>query len=185
MKKLLLVFTVLGIIASCGKDNKVSSLGNNFGITNPFVTGSTQAQGLVAMINNPSSFGQGQIISGSNTSNCNSKWGGFLQICTYGGGSSFQNSFGATWAQVVLSNPNIVYQYSNGRTVRNIDVNITTKQNELAAILNSATNVQASGPVYYITTNIGNYVIDTRYPIQINPSGVQTTSGTYYFLQAI
>ena len=185
MKKLLLALMVMATIASCGKNNKVDSgaVAGTIGITNPLVTGSSQAQALVSMISNPALFGQGQIINSSTNETCGVKWG--FNYCYNTGSSSGSTSTGQTWNSVVAANPNLVYQYSNNLTVRHVDVNVTTKQNELASLLNSATAVQVNGPIYYITVGAAYYVIDTRYPIQVQPSAVSSTSGAYYFIRAM
>lgn len=179
MKKLLLALMVMATLASCGKNNKVDSngaIGFNGTVTNPLVTNNSQAQALVSMISNPSSFGQGAISTGNQ--NCSSKWGGFLTYCysSSGGGSSI------TWNQLVANNPSIVYRYSNGTTVRHSDVNLVNKQNELASILNSATAVQISGSIAYVTVGSTYYVIDVRYPIQANPSAASQYNGQGYYL---
>lgn len=183
MKKLLLSLMVLASLVSCGKDNKVSSGSSTstITVTNPVVTNSSVAQTLIAQINNPSTgFGNGVIQSGS-TQQCETKWGGFLQYCY----SSSSNSTTTTWNAVVASKPNLVYIYSNYEQVTHSAVVVATKQNELLSLLNSATNItvqgMTGGNVYYIYVSGGVYVVDTRYPIQANPSGVQTSS-SYKFL---
>jgi len=183
MKKLLLALMVLATLASCGKDNKVSSTtANGLTVTNPIVTGSTTAQSLINMINSPTSFGQGQVVSSGSQQNCGTKWG-FIYYCTTS--SSGGTSTGKTWAQAIAENPGVTFQYSSGRTVRNIDINITTKQQELINLLNAATNIQSNGPIYYVTTASGQYVIDTRYVIQVNPSATISSGVNEYFMQAL
>jgi hypothetical protein len=188
MKTLLLSLVILATLASCGKNNKVSSAdvaAPGVGITNPLITGNSQAQALVSMINNPAAFGQGAISSGSTSGQtCGVKWGIFTYC--YSSGSSSGTSTGQTWAQVVAANPSITYQYSNGLTVRNSDVAIATKQAELTSILNQATRVDVVGPIFYVTTANAQYAIDSRYPIQLLPNGVISNNGTnYYFVRAI
>ncbi|AUN99654.1 hypothetical protein DOM21_02540 [Bacteriovorax stolpii] len=191
MKKLLLSMIVLASLVSCGKDNKVSSTNSTLNYSNPYLSGNTQAQTyaqtLIAQINSYSSnFGNGVISSGSSNQTCDTKWGIFYYCYTSSSGSSGTTT---TWNSIVASTPTITYQYSNGVTVRHSDVNIASKQSELISILNAATNVQvqamSGGNVYYITVSGAYYVIDTRYPIQANPSGVQSSSGTRYFVRAI
>ena len=183
MKKLLLALMVMATLASCGKDNKVDSngaVGFNGTVTNTLVTNNPQAQALVSMISNPSSFGQGAISTGGQQ-NCGTKWG-FIYYCT----SSSSGGSTMTWNQLVASKPSIVYRYSNGTTVRHSDVNVTTKQNELASLLNSATAIQISGYMAYVTVGATYYVIDIRYPIQANPSAAASSGGQgYYFTDAI
>lgn len=184
MKKLLLSFIVLASLVSCGKDNKVSSAGS-YSITNPLVTGSSAGQSLTAMINNPASFGQGQVLNSSSNQTCGTKWGIF-QYC-YGSGGSSQTT-GQTWAQVVAANPGITFYFYNStvgtKAVANTSTNIAAKQAELVGILNAAISVEVNGPIYYVRTASAQHVIDTRYTIQMNPSGTATTNLTEYFSYA-
>ena len=183
MKKLLLSLMVLATLTSCGKNNTVSSAApaGTIGITNPLVTGSTQAQTLIAAINNPAAFGQGAVpVSGSGQTCKN--WG-ILQYCY--SSSSGSTAGTQTWNQLIAANPGLTYLYTNGLTVRNSDVVVATKQAELVALLNSATNIEINGYAYIITTAAGKYAIDIRYPIQLQPSAVNSNSGSYYFYQAI
>ena len=162
MKKLIVALMVLTSLVSCGKNNSVASLGIT-SVTNPIITNNAMAQSLVSMIANPSTgFGQGLVSTGSSN-----------------------QTTGTTWNALLVSNPNIVYQYSTGRTVRNVDVVIVTKQNELVGILNSATSVQVSGSLYYINVAGSQYVIDIRYPLQLNPSAKSDQTGSEYFVQAM
>ena len=183
MKKLLLSLMVLATLTSCGKNNTVSSAApaGTIGITNPLVTGSTQAQTLIAAINNPAAFGQGAVpVSGSGQTCKN--WG-ILQYCY--SSSSGSTAGTQTWNQLIAANPGLTYLYTNGLTVRNSDVVVATKQAELVALLNSATKIDIYGYAYIITTPAGQYAIDIRYPIQLQPSAVNANSGSYYFYQAI
>lgn len=182
MKKLLLSFIVLASLVSCGKDNKVSSNGSLPGLTNPLIVNNPSGQGLAALINSPlTGFGNGVVLNGSSNQNCGVKWG-FLTYC-YGSGSSVGTT-GQTWNALIAAHPSITFQYSSGRTVRNIDVSVAQKQTDLINILNSATQIQQNGTIYYITTAAGMYAIDTRYSIQMNPSGVATQMSSEYFIQA-
>lgn len=157
MKKLLLGLVVLASLVSCGKDNKVSSTASSLTVTNPLVTNNSSATDLVSRINSyTSGFGEGYI-----------------------------SNSGTTWNALTASRPTLVYQYSTGRTVRHSDVVIATKQSELISLLNSATSIQVSGTLYYIQVSGAYYVIDIRYPIQANPSAIQSTSYTEYLYQAI
>lgn len=186
MKKLLLVLMVMGTLASCGKDNKVDSgvAGFNGTVTNPLVTGSGTGTALVSMINNPSSFGQGQLSLGGG-SNGTCKTVAYIINYCYSSTSSGSGTV-TTWNNVVAQYPGLTYVYSNYTNVKHADVNVANKQAELIGILNAATNVQYNNAgSYYIYTANGTYVIDTRYPIQAQPSGVQTNTANYYLYQAI
>lgn len=157
MKKLLLSLIVLASLVSCGKDNKVSSTASSYSLTNTLISGNSYATDLASRISNPTTgFGEGYI-----------------------------SNSGTTWNVLTASRPTLVYQYSTGRTVRHSDVVVSTKQSELIALLNSATNVTVSGTIYYITVSGAYYAIDIRYPLQANPSAIQTTSYTEYLYQAI
>ncbi len=195
MKKLLLSMIVLASLVSCGKDNKVSSAATTTSTlttySNPYLSGnaaaSAYAQALVAQVNSySSSFGNGVISSYGSNQTCETKWSIFYYCYSSSSGSTGSST---TWNSIVASNPSLVYRYSNGETLRHADVAIATKQSELISIVNAATNVQvqamAGGNVYYITVSGAYYVIDTRYPIQANPSGVQSTSAQKYLVQAI
>jgi hypothetical protein len=187
MKTLFFALMVLGTLASCGKSNTVSSGAATTSITNPLITGSASGQSLASMISNPASFGQGAIASNNPNQTCATKAWGLIQYC-YSSGSASTYS-GATWAQVMAATPNITFYYYNSqvgtRQVTNTPALVASKQVELSSILNAATSVQVNGPIYYVTTASAQYVIDTRYPIQVNPSGTQNIGGaTDYFIQA-
>lgn len=188
MKKLLLSMIVLASLVSCGKDNKVSSSTSSLNYSNPYLSGNTQAQTyaqtLIAQINSYSSnFGNGVVSSYSNNQTCDTKW--IFSYCYTSGSSTVTSS--KTWNQIAAENP--TYLFSDGYTARNIDVNIASKQGELISLVNAATNVEvqamSGGNVYKITTSSGYYVIDTRYPIQVNPSAVQSTSALRYFVRTL
>ena len=53
-------------------------------------------------------------------------------------------------------------------------VSVGTKQTQLAQLVNTATAVQFTGTLYYIQVSNAIYVVDTRYPIQANPSALKT-----------
>lgn len=172
MKKLIVTLMVLSALVSCGKTNAVGN-SSVFGTSPITVGGSTETQ-LGSMIDN-NQFGTGYYYydtyagaiakgaspiydfgSYSNASNCKTKWGGFLVICTSSGSSS----------------TTIV------RTVNNRDVDLVTKKNELKAIINNRNYIQSYGTSFYIRTNDGRaFVIDTRYPLQANPVTIQEADG--------
>lgn len=187
MKKLLLSLMVLATLASCGKDNKVSSGSSTTNISNPLVTSNPYAQELVTRINNPSAgFGGGVVLTSTGSSNqtCGTKWG-FINYC-YGSSSAgnYAVSAGMTWNQLAAQRPNLAYYYVYSQPVVHSSVNIATKQAQLIQLLNSATNIQVSGTLYYIQVSNAYYVIDTRYPIQANPSAIQTSQYTDYLTGA-
>lgn len=167
MKRLLLSIMVMAVLASCGKDNKVNSdlgaNGNAYNTTNQLLAGNQAAQELIARINNPASFGQGQTSGPAGTT---------------------------TWNALLATNPSATFRYTNGysivSTVRNSDVVIANKQSQLITLLNSATAVSGVSPVYYVTANNGViYAIDTRYAIQMNPSALKSGNSSIYFLDLI
>lgn len=184
MKKFLLALMVLASLVSCGKNNQVASTAvTGIAVTNPVIVNNSAAQALLAMIESPATgFGTGIVSNTSSNQTCGVKWGIFT-YCYSGGSTSNQSSM--TWNSLLASNPNLVFQYSSGRTVRNLDVAVATKQAELRAILNSATNIQMNGTAYYVTVPGAQYVIDTRYSIQINPAGTANQNGSEYFVQAL
>jgi hypothetical protein len=182
MKKLLLSLMVLATLASCGKDNKVSSgpATDVVNVTNPLTNNNPYAQELVTKINNPAAgFGEGLVLTSSGSSNqtCGTKWG-FINYC-YGssGGGNYAVSAGMTWNQLAAQKPNLAYYYNLSQPVAHSSVNIATKQTQLIQLLNSATSIQVSGTLYYIQVSNAIYVVDTRYPIQANPSALKSTQG--------
>ena len=187
MKKFLLSLMVLATLVSCGKDNKVSSGSSNATITNPIVTNNSYAQELITRINNPASgFGEGVVLTSTGSSNqtCGTKWG-FINYC-YGssGSGNYAVSAGMTWNQLAAQKPNLAYYYFMSQPVVHSSVTIATKQAQLMQLLNTATSIQVSGTLYYIQVSGAYYVIDTRYPIQANPSGVTNGAQTDYLTGA-
>lgn len=181
------------VLASCGKDNKVGGTGTHF---SPITTNVQGAADLGQKIETyGTSFGTGQLYyygttqtwanlantglnlgyrytksSGSVTSpgsSCDKKWGIFY-VCSYSSSSTSSNYTSA----------------AESRKVNNNTVDITTKANELKAIINRANPlipIQSSGYSYLIQTTDGfQYVIDTRYPLQANPIGIRTSTYTEY-----
>lgn len=194
MKKLLLSFMVLGVLASCGKNNKVSSgstpvtNGYSNGYSNGYLTGSAAAiaQDLATKVNSPASFGEGLVLTSSGSSNqtCGTKWG-FINYC-YGssGSGNYAVSAGMTWNQLIAQRSNLTYYYSLGSQAVHSSVSIADKQTQIIQLLNSATAIQVSGTLYYIQVSNSIYVVDTRYPIQANPSAVKTAQGEDYLIGA-
>jgi len=181
MKNFIVGLMFLSALASCGKNNSVATT-SGVTVNNPIVTNSVFAQTLVANINNPSTgFGQGMILSSNSNQKCGTTFFGLLPYCTYGGTAS---QTGITWNSLLTTTPSVTYQYSSGRTVRNSDITIASKQSQLLSILNSATNVQSNGQIAYVTVSGAQYVIDTRLPIQANPASTYNQSGSEYFVQA-
>ena len=185
---------VLASLVSCGKDNKVSS-GAAAVVVDPYSTGYNgvltgtslaAAQDLMARINNPASFGEGLVLTSSGSSNqtCGTKWG-FINYC-YGssGGGNYAVSSGMTWNQLAAQNPNLTYYYRFGSQTAHSSVSVASKQSQLVQLLNTATAVQVSGTLYYIQVSNALYVVDTRYPIQANPSALKTAQGEDYLTGA-
>ena len=193
MKKFLLSIMVLATLSSCGKDNKVSSGAAAAppvinGYSNGHLTGPSlvAAQDLIAKINNPATFGGGLVITsyGSSNQNCGTKWG-FINYC-YGssGGGNYAITSGMTWNELAAQKPNLSYYYYYGSQTVHSSVNIATKQAELIQLLNTATALEVSGTLYYIRVTNAIYVIDTRYPIQANPSALKVSQGEDYLYGA-
>jgi hypothetical protein len=190
MKKLLITLMVLASLVSCGKDNKVSSgSSTSNGYTNGILTGnaSAAAQALVAAVNNPSVFGQGAayMSTGSTGQTCGTKWG-FINYCYGSSTSSGSVAMGKTWNQIIAETPSVVFQYTNGNVRNGQDVTVASQQTFIMNLLNTASNVQVYGTIYYITVGNDIWAVDTRYALQMNPSAKQTNGYTaYYFLRAI
>jgi hypothetical protein len=189
MKKLLLSLVVLTALVSCGKDNKVSSSGyGSSAITISDSSGNASALGTYINASE-TYFGNGyasnygtwnQTIAAlpyysykyvtttysSGNSNCTVKWSIFY----------------------VCSSSSLGSGVSLSRSVLVSSVDIATKRAELAAIVNSAytyngvasiqVSQQSSGVIYYIQSTSGvKYAIDTRIPLQANPSAIQQANG--------
>lgn len=195
MKKLLLSLMVFATLASCGKDNKVSSAASTSSSSAITISDST-AQSIGSMIDSSDTyFGQAQVTAYE------------------------------TWNQAAAAHPNYYYTYTKSNASSNCElksgwlgikyyvcksgsssassvsrrvlvsqVDITAKRNELKSILNSTTagtinqsqtyvNGRAFN-VYQVRTTSGViYTIDTRFPIQANPVITQQADGTVeYFL---
>lgn len=178
MKKLLLALLVVSSLVSCGKNNSVSSGTTS---SSPLtVTGAVESQ-LGSIIDN-NQFGGGQA----------SYYETWNQVITnmpnisykYGSVSSTSNSSCRTVAYVFQICGSTSYSSSGStatvtRSVIHSSVDLATKKNELKAIINARSYMQASGSSFYIRTSDGRgFVIDTRYPMQANPVSVQQTNGT-------
>lgn len=188
MKKFILAVMVLASLVSCGKNNKVGSAVGAApitGVTNQIILNNPAAAALISKIDNPATgFGNGYVVSGSSNQTCDSTLGGLIQYCYSSGSTS--NSGSATWNALLIADTDIIFKYSSGRTVRNnIDVSVASQQASLREILNRATNIQGDGTVFYVTVAGGYYVIDTRYAIQMNPSGIATQTSSEYFLHTL
>lgn len=186
MKNLLLSLVVLASLVSCGKDNKVSSGANATQLTNPIMVGNTTAQVLITQLDNPTAgFGNGLVADYTSNQTCKN-WGIFNYCYSSTTGTAATGA--RTWNTIVAANPNTVYYYTNGTTTVHSQIAVVTKQNEIRAILNSASSIQVQalqgGNVYYVTVAGGYYVIDTRYPLQVNPSAVSTGTTQNYFMRA-
>ncbi len=159
MKRLLLSIMVMAVLASCGKkDNKVNS---DLGATaNTYTISNT----LLA----------GNASAQDLMSRINNPLTGF--------GTGVVNN--TTWNALVAQYPSAVFRYTNG-TVRNSDIVLATKQTQLINLLNSATSIQVSGSIFYLTVQGVIYAIDTRYAIQINPSGMKSGYNEVFFVDII
>lgn len=190
MKKLLLSLMVLATLASCGKDNKVSSgaaaATTTSPVINPVIANTPAATALISKIDNPTTaFGMGQsTTAGSGQgANCKSTLWGLIDYCTY---SSSGTTNGKTWNTLLAEQPNLQlyfvkngYLKTSGVSVGSIDV--ATKQAEIKSYLTTATDIQTNGVQFLIVTPNGNYMIDTRYSIKMNPSAIQSYYETEYF----
>jgi hypothetical protein len=185
MKKLVVALMLLSLsVVSCGKNNSTNS--GTAGVSNPITTSIQGASQIGAMIDNYGQyFGSAQAsyymtylqmvnqganlkyhytktASASSNSNCSLKWGIFY-VCS-------SSSTSSTTSNVTES-----------KLVENNAVTILTKQNELKGYINTALQITQSGTATYIYTNQGKYiVIDTRYPIQAQPVGIQDSTGNEY-----
>jgi len=199
--KTLLVLGLALLFSACGKDNTLSG-GSGGGVggpigSSPITSGVPGAADLGTKIDNYSTqFGTGMVSyygypytyqqlvnSGLNLayrytkssttgsgSNCEKKWGIFY-VCSY---SSTSSSVSVTESRKVFNN----------------DIDVTSKMNELKAIINDANPLlpiytnnpnNPNNSSYMITTRSGKqYVIDTRYPLQANPIGIKDSSSTEY-----
>lgn len=189
MKRLLMPLMVLAMLVSCGKDNQVSSAGTS--VFNPITTTVQGASDLGSKVDNyTTQFGTQQILyygnyqtygtlantglnivyrysksaAAASGSNCTVKWSIFY-VCS--------SSSTTTTSSVAES-----------RKVYNNSVDITSKANELKAIINRANPlipITALGTSYRVQTLDGfQYIIDTRYPLQANPIGISSSAGTEY-----
>jgi hypothetical protein len=174
MKKLLLSMMVLALVVACGKDNKVSS--TNGAASNPIT------------ISDPTAITVGGLIDNYTT--------------TFGTG---QASYYDTWNTLLSKTPNVTYVYSKSsgssnysycwfgkcstnasvsREVPNTSVDITTKLNELKAIINRKSAfypITTNGTAFTIITSDNHvYTIDRYYPVQANPVYIQTPTYREY-----
>lgn len=184
MKKLLLSLLVLATLASCGKDNNVSTSGSSGLYTDPltnpnlsgnYYTNKALADAKMAITNYQTYFGTMYLrTSSGSTANCKEKW--FGTWCTY---KQTTNSSGYTlFNHYTAQNPNIAYIFSDGNYVVHSNVDIAAKQNEISNIFASATALSytdySDGRIFYVRVNNDYYEINTRYPIQANPVRVNS-----------
>jgi hypothetical protein len=185
MKKMVVALMILSSLVSCGKKNAVSSsiapASSSSGLnTNSSVTGTVETQ-LAKMIDD-NQFGNGLVVV---------------------------NGYQENWNQYISQMPGITYKYGNSscgtslvcydffgesnttttvtRTVINSSVDVGAKKNELKELINNRLWVQQrSATVFTIKTSNGKiYTIDTSYPLQANPYGVEDAAGKKeYFLGA-
>jgi hypothetical protein len=189
MKKLIVALMLVTTVISCGKDNKVASganssandtsaitISDNGGIqlgkmidsyaaefgsgttyVNPYIGWKTWREVIALTSNLTYKYTKASYVTNSND-NCDEKWG-FIQVCTYK--NSYDSSSAPTFS----------------RSVNHAGVSVSAKQAELRDIINRASSlypIQVVGTTYYIRTTDGyRYAIDTRLPIQANPTGIQ------------
>jgi len=195
MKKLVVALMLVTLsLVSCGKNNSTNTNPNATAvnpITNTAVSGATQ---LGSMIDNyTTSFGQSQSsinyymswaqlayngvnlsyhytksTASSSSNNCTLKWG-FIYVCSYSNSTS--TTSGVTESRKVMNN----------------EVAIATKQNELKGYINNAYAISQNGSTSYLIylKDGRKVVLDTRYPLQAQPYGIQETSGATEYLYNI
>ncbi len=172
MKKLLVALMVLTTLASCGKNNSVSS-GAPGSSTTALTSATANASNLASMITNYSSnFGVSwaQMLANqpnltyyyfkaaNAASSCQTKWTIFY-VCS-------SNTSSATISRQVV----------------NSSVNIASKQAELMAIVNKSSRIQQNGSAVYIyTTDAKLYIFDLSLPIQAQPTQIQDSTSTEFF----
>ena len=176
MKSLLLSLTVLTMLVSCGKDNKTNS-GAAVGAGSSAITLNVQAAtSLGNMINSSESYFApapnaasglkyyySTGVAASNNGCTPHTTGGWIKFTYY------------TCSNTSTSNQ------GNQTSVYVASVDLQTKRNEIAAIINSSTAgaiSQTSSTAYVVRTTSGAvYLIDRNYPIQANPVQVQQVGG--------
>jgi hypothetical protein len=184
MKNLVVVLMVLSTFASCGKNNSANS--GISGVSNPITTAVQGASSIGSMIDNyTTQFGLNQssinyyITWGalanqsvnigyhytkdttSASNNCTLKWG-IINVCS---------STSVPTSSVVES-----------RKVNNNDIVILTKQNELKGYINNSYMITQNGSTSFLIylKDGRKVVIDARYPLQAQPTGIMDSTGTEY-----
>lgn len=197
MKKLLLSLMVLASLASCGKNNEVSS---GAGVGSSAITlNDSVAQQLGSYIDNSAT-----MFGNSPAGYTGLTWNQILAGTYYQPAKNLTYKYAITTAQTPSSNCevkwSIFYVCSSSsstntgsvtvsRSVLHSDVNVEVKRNDLKGIINSAAagTIQFQNSVYCIrnaSTGVM-YTIDLRLPLQANPSAIQQTNGQVeYFSHA-
>ncbi len=201
MKKLLLSLMVLATLASCGKDNKVSSGAAAAAApsTNAITIVDQTGIALGGMIDNHTSqFGTGMVYTtqGPTTLN-NLAYGGVTLYYKYtkataqtGTGSGNGYTCETKWKIFQVCS----YSSSNtgtstltlSRNILHNSVDVNSKIAELKSIINSANPniaIQVQGTSNLITLTDGRqFIIDTKYPLQANPIGIRDAAGVTEYL---
>jgi hypothetical protein len=190
MKKLLLSLMVLASLASCGKNNSVGGAATGAYGSNAITSTVQGASQLGSLIDTyPTSFGTQQIMYYGNYQTYGTLANTGLNIgyrytksTTTSAGSNCEKKWGIFWV-CSYSSTSSTSGVIESRKVSNNSVDVLTKMNELKDIINRANPlipIVANYTSYKIVTTDGmQYVIDTRYPLQANPIGIQTpASGT-------
>ena len=187
MKKLLLALIVMASLASCGKNNSVDSSAASSTSAISVATLPPASQALATQLGamvNANQFGLGQATY----------YESYAQYVSHAPNTTY--SYG-TLATTGSSNPNCktvgyIFTYCTSasttttssatitRSVIHSSVNVAAQQSALIAIINKTNQIAQVGQGVYeiLTTDNITYFIDTRYPIQANPTQTQQANGT-------
>jgi hypothetical protein len=187
MKKLLLALMVMASLVSCGKKNQVSTDGSS---SSAITLNDNTAVQLGSLIDNSETqFGYQQVTAYETWNQAALNHPNYYYKYTASAGSSSNCVQKTGWLGikywVCSSSSSSSATVSRSVVVGTVD--LAAKRNELKGYINSgyAGSIIASGPVFYVRTNAGVvYTIDTRLPIQANPTGIQQANGQIeYFLR--
>lgn len=172
------------VVVACGKDNKKGGDAIAVPVTNPVFTNNAQVSAdynsFLSRVDNGqfgssygSTFRYAQLNTGSNSSNCTTKWGIF-NFCSYSSSSSYST------AQTFDRN----YYSFSGATTHELGTNITEVHNNLKNLVRNIKDFKIGtgyGQIYYVMTNDNIvYAIDFNQPLVANPVYQQKTDGTGY-----
>ena len=181
MKKLVVAIMVLTTLASCGKNNSVSSSGTNTVGSSTALTATTDMYGRVPLANyitdvNNNAFGSARAdaetfrflnyTGGSSGNGCSQKTalGGFLSYYSCSSSTSTSSSNYGSYDTV---------------NVTHSSENLASKKNELLSIISQAyqySNSSDRKQLYIRTINGDVYTIDYRVPMSANPVVKYTAS---------